>query len=627
MCDPGLRAASTPPNEKQPAPCIWRRWYGAAGAFALLAFLTLALAGPAGAAPPPNVAVTPAEPPPPAGVPLAFQSPALAVDPVNPAHLAIAYHEAFQDRQCLLALSSNRGRTWSTRVVVGDGGLISLTGQQVQCLYPKIAYGPTGVLYYLYQTPRADFRKPRQVLIATSHDGGATFGAPVLLDSMTDRTVYAQLALAVDRASGRVYASWTNAADPNNRRILVASSADQGRTFSAPVRVSSPAQAIVANPSLVVDVDGTLHVGWLDFPDGADPTSPSEPVYVAASKDHGRSFGSPTEALRADPGCGTAPIACTRPVQYAADNVSFDLARGTSAGHLFAVGWVPEGGVLTANRRLVFSSSQDGGAHWTASRVVGIPVGAGDDQVRPSITVTPEGRIEIVYQDLPAADPPGAAQSIFELHSDDGGRTFAAPRQLNSAPSDISIGPRSFVTLSHGRAANLGAHLAVASSDTGVFFAWTDTRRGSSISGDQDIFFAAVPTPPVLSRFSLSPRPFAVIHSGRRRHMHRGTTIRFALSEPASVRFAFSRLLVGRVARRRCVGVTHANRRHRHCTRLVGAGSFVRAGRRGQNHLFFSGRVGRRALAPGRYELTLAAIDPASNRSIAVSQSFRVVAG
>lgn len=604
------------------------RRYGAAAAFAVLALLTLALAPPAGAAPPPNVAVTPAELPPPAGIPVASQSPVLAVDPVNPAHLAIAYHEAFQNRQCQLALSSNRGRTWSTKVVVGDGGLIALTGEQVKCLYPKIAYGPTGVLYYLYQTPRADSSMPRQVLIATSHDGGATFGAPVLLDSMTDRTVYAQLALTVDHTSGRVYASWAHVTDPKHRRILVASSIDQGKTFSSRVQVSPPEQTVVANPSLSVGVGGTLYAGWLDFPDSSDPSLASEPVYVAASRDHGRSFGPPTEALRADPGCGNAPIACTRPVQYAADNVSFDLASGTSAGRLFAVGWVPEGGALTANRRLVFSSSSDGGAHWTASRVVGIPAGlAGDDQGRPSITVTPEGRIEIVYQDLPAAERPGDSQSVFELHSDDGGRTFSPPRQLNGAPSDIRIGPRSFVAASHGTTANLGAHLAVASSDTDVFFAWTDTRRGSSTSGDQDVFAATVPTPPSISRFSVSPRPFAATRSRHRRRVHRGTTIRFTLSEPAAVRFTFTRRAAGRVAGGRCVGVTRANRRHRRCTRSLAAGRFVRAGHRGANRVFFSGNVGRHTLLPGVYRLTLSATDPADNRSTPVSRRFRIAAG
>ena len=453
-----------------------------------------------------------------AGGSLAFQDPTLAVDPTDHARLAMAYYEFSTGRQCMLALSSDSGRTWSTKVVVGDGGPIPLTGEQVKCYSPKIAYGPAGVLYYMYQAARAPGSMPREVLIAVSHDGGVTFGSPAMLDSSTNRIVYQQVALAVDETDGRVYAAWTHYIDSSNQQVMLAFSRDQGQTFAPggalPVSETSPG---TDEASLVVDRDHTLHVGWRTF--AAGPPFEVQ-KFAATSKDGGQTFGPASLVLTdLDQGCGGA--ACQRPVEYAADNVSAELARGSSPGQLFAVGWGPEGNVATNNRRIVFSSSSDGGATWQPQKTIGIPPGhEADDQARPELTVTPTGRIEIVYQDISAV--PGGSQSIFEIHSDDGGSTFSAPAQLNSAPSDVRIGPASFSTFNGGSTATLGAHPAVAFSDGEVFAAWTDTRRGTLDAPKQDIFFAALPLPPLQPRLSLS------VHrhdSGARTFRHRATSL------------------------------------------------------------------------------------------------------
>ncbi len=502
--------------------------------------------------------------------------------------------------------------------MVGDGGQIPLTGEQVKCVSPKIAYGPSGVLYYLYQAARAPGSKPRQVLITTSHDGGVTFGAPMLLGSMTDRFVYAQVAIAVDQTSGRVYAAWTDKTDPNSERILVASSPGQGQTFSAPVQASPPNQQYPEGPeepSLVVDSDHALHVGWRVF-----PTDQRHGVleYVAVSRDHGQSFGSPSLALsNLDAGCAGGTPECRRPVLYAADNVAAQLARGTSRGQLFTVGWGPEGGVRTNNRRLFFPASRDGGATWSPEKVLGIPAGhQSDDQARPSLTVTPSGRIEIVYQNISTTE--GGFQNIFESHSDDGGSTFSVPRQLNAAASDIRVGPPSFSTFNGGNTAGLGAHSAVASSGSAVFTAWTDTSRGTLDTGKQDIFFAALPLPaPSVTHYRLTNHEFVVGrgrtprlgHAASSRRHRTGTTFLYTLSEAATVKIVIAQRLPGRRHGKRCVAPTRRLRRARRCTRIAIKGTLTRTSAKGVNRVEFSGRIGTKALTPGFYRATLVATD------------------
>ena len=110
-------------------------------------------------------------------------------------------------------------------------------------------------------------------------------------------------------------------------------------------------------------------------------------------------------------------------------------------------------------------------------------------------------------------------------------------------------------------------------------------------------------TAPVIGRISLSPKAFAASsRSTAQSAAARGTTIRYTLSEAATV--------IARIER------AGAGRR---------AGTLRRAGRAGSNRLAFSGRVGRKALRPGAYRLVLTATDAAGNRSAARSARFRIL--
>jgi plastocyanin len=127
----------------------------------------------------------------------------------------------------------------------------------------------------------------------------------------------------------------------------------------------------------------------------------------------------------------------------------------------------------------------------------------------------------------------------------------------------------------------------------------------------------------VISRFSLSRTRFRV---GRGRGA--GSAFRFQLSEPARVRIVIERLLPGRRLGGRCSEPSARNRGAPRCIRSVVVATLVRSNRTaGSNTIAFSGRVGRRALRPGRYRATLSATDAAGNRSRPKRRSFRIVAG
>ena len=152
-------------------------------------------------------------------------------------------------------------------------------------------------------------------------------------------------------------------------------------------------------------------------------------------------------------------------------------------------------------------------------------------------------------------------------------------------------------------------------------------------SGDGALPPAVDGAAPGLTGVSLARTRFRVGRSptagtAQRRRAPVGTAFRFRLSEPASVRIAVQRAAAGRRSRGRCLRPTRRLRRAPRCNRFVAVrpGTITRRNlAAGRSRIGFSGRIGRRALRPGRYRATLTATDPAGNRSRGRRTSFRVV--
>ncbi len=124
-------------------------------------------------------------------------------------------------------------------------------------------------------------------------------------------------------------------------------------------------------------------------------------------------------------------------------------------------------------------------------------------------------------------------------------------------------------------------------------------------------------------RFRVSRRP-TPIHSAR---APRGTTLRFTLSEAATVEILISRVMSGRRQDGSCRASSRALRHALRCTRTRRTGQLTRRGRSGHNATSFSGRIGRRPLLRGRYEVQLRATDAGGRKAQPRTLSFTVLAG
>jgi hypothetical protein len=123
---------------------------------------------------------------------------------------------------------------------------------------------------------------------------------------------------------------------------------------------------------------------------------------------------------------------------------------------------------------------------------------------------------------------------------------------------------------------------------------------------------------------------FAVKLKGHRpKHgVHYGAAVRFSLTNVAQVRATVFLKTRGRKVGGSCKAQTSKNRTAKKCTlwKKVGV-AFTNVAGTGITTVRFSGVVGRHALKPGSYELTLVATDAAKRASKPKTLAFKIVRG
>jgi hypothetical protein len=195
--------------------------------------------------------------------------------------------------------------------------------------------------------------------------------------------------------------------------------------------------------------------------------------------------------------------------------------------------------------------------------------------------------------------------------ADLGGNQTAAPLFVDAAHGDYREAPGS-PTIDAGIADQLGP-LDIAG-NTRILGAAPD------IGAYEFVPPPAVPRPTSaaagqLQSLSLAPSTFTPVNTGeaifsatKKAKAPIGTTVTFSLSAAATTEFSVEHKTTGRRAGKKCVKRTRTNISHKKCAIVKPvSGSFTDSGATGLNRFKFSGRIGNRALAPGRYELVASA--------------------
>ena len=134
-----------------------------------------------------------------------------------------------------------------------------------------------------------------EIRIARSTDAGRTFGASVVVDSAACPCCHTSLALG---PVGEVYVAWRKIFPGSIRDVVVARADAATMRFDDPVRVHEDGWEFPgcphAGPSLAVDPEGRLLVGWYTGREGR------QGLWYAESGDDGRTWSAPDAVLTGD---------------------------------------------------------------------------------------------------------------------------------------------------------------------------------------------------------------------------------------------------------------------------------------------------------------------------------------
>lgn len=140
---------------------------------------------------------------------------------------------------------------------------------------------------------------PTRLVVITSRDGGTAWAAPIVIATIADipgvfspdhYRNFSLPAFAADPARGNLYIAWADYGT-GDADILVSSSHDEGRTWSAPLRVNDDPAHNGANqfqPQVAVAPNGVLTVSFFDT--RHDTHHHLIDVYLAQSVDGGATF-------------------------------------------------------------------------------------------------------------------------------------------------------------------------------------------------------------------------------------------------------------------------------------------------------------------------------------------------
>jgi hypothetical protein len=185
----------------------------------------------------------------------------------------------------IVSYSDDRGKTWS------KPASITAADANTEGVLPMVQRdGSLTVVYDVTVGPQ-DFETAQ-----TSHDGGVTWSVPVTVGEFLGVGVPGMRtgglpAAAIDPANDRMYVAWQDARfNPDGlNNIVLSSSHDGGRTWSAPAQVDPKVAGLDRFTPDVAAAGGAVHLTYRTR--GGDGKSSTVDQDYVASIDNGRTFG------------------------------------------------------------------------------------------------------------------------------------------------------------------------------------------------------------------------------------------------------------------------------------------------------------------------------------------------
>jgi hypothetical protein len=382
----------------------------------------------------------------------------VAVDPRDPKHAIVSYHQAIGEgsdhhpntrNDGHIAVTTDAGKTWTIAPETTDP-------RYKKWFDAAVAFDLHGHAFVAYLAMDQVTMTAREgEFVRRSLDGGRTWEKPVDLIALPANHPpklehFPNIVPDNNPSSphvGTIYEVWDRILDiGESEELAMVKSTDDGKSWSQP-RTISKHPAAVAH-SLTIGSDGTLYmmVAYL--------RAKSAEIVLETSRDAGETWSEPTPVVKT--GC-KAELVDNFPRQGGWPLMAMDPRGG---GRLFVV-WndCPNG-----HRDIFMNTSADGGRTWSPTvRVNNDSPSVQRDHAMEWITVDPtDGSLYVIFYDR-RGDPNNALATVTLARSSDGGRTFK-----NYSWSDTQSDPKQ---------ATLGDYIGIGAYGGLVYGAWPENAR------------------------------------------------------------------------------------------------------------------------------------------------------
>ncbi len=391
------------------------------------------------------------------GLARGYEGASIAVDPKDADHMVIV-DAKMTAGHCTWHTTFDRGKEWVDGVFQEPEGysgcrINGFAGGHVPSTPSAVDFAPSGKVFATYGSAhRAEDGSRESVIVAVSDDGGKKFTTSVAHRPPAELSFARPHLTVVPGPAGadRLLLTFWLCRESGRfcESVMFSRSDDGGATFTPPVVFNDPPAGQTPSAALQTP-DGTIFATFARrYSDG-----PSELV-LARSEDGGATW---------------AYTMIDQQLAIGSPHDSGKLAFDPRLNHLYAV--YSDGRAGT--QQIFFRRSTDRGVTWSDA----LGIAPGQDAVStgtsrtPSISVAPNGRVDIVYYRTPQAN----TDNVFWAYSIDGGDRFVS-RQVNEKPI------RRFEF-----AAAIGNWYApdVASTDAAAYVVWSDT--GNAPDQDQNV--------------------------------------------------------------------------------------------------------------------------------------------
>jgi hypothetical protein len=394
----------------------------------------------------------------------AANEPSIAINPRNPSQIVIGWRQfdsvSSDFREAGYSRSSDGGAHWAAVKVLEEGVFRS---------DPVLEADADGTFHYLSLTVADGFFRTD---LFRSRDGGATWLPPVFAQGgdkqwmVTDKTD--------GPGRGNLYEAWNSMFNCCGGRVDFTRSLDKGDSFEGSISIPTP---------------NKMRWGTLDV--GDDGT-----VYMAGVLNSGfgtgHAFSRSTNAWKVGEfpvfdryqrlflGGETLARARVNPIGLIGQVwIAVDRSSGTQSGNLYILATIGLPSDEDNDLDVVFLRSTDGGVTWsTPKRVHDDPPEGGAKQWFGTMSVAPNGRIDVIWNDT-RKDIDRLASEVYFTFSTDGGVTWSPNHPIT---------PVFNPTLGYPRQLKIGDYYHMVSDDTGANLAYAAT-----FGGEQNVWFLRIP--------------------------------------------------------------------------------------------------------------------------------------